>query len=448
MSEQYDLIVIGGGPGGVAAAQKAAAENKSVLVIEKEGWGGTCANRGCIPTKALLTCSKHYTNIKKFKRLGINTSEASIDFTAIKRHQQQAVKIAALGAHKTLADAQVETRFGLGKILSPQEIEYKDREGNTKTFTAKNIIIAWGAKPQILPEIELSGRILTSDGLLNLENLPGSIIIVGASVIGVEFATFFAELGVKVTLIELMERILPYEDQETAELLRQELTRLGVSIHTSANLKSLADTGSSVAAKVQTGDEQFDKTAAYALLCTGRQPLLNAEELNKLNIDYSKAGIKVDSNMMTNIAGIYAVGDVTGGMLLAHRAAAQGEVAANHICAQQPATYNENHIPSVIYSHPQIARVGNIQQSAGIQIIKSEYSANIVARMELINYGFAKAFFQDDKIIGATIVGNDAGELIVPLALAVSNEMTKTQLRNWVIPHPALGEIFAPFISG
>jgi len=151
--------------------------------------------------------------------------------------------------------------------------------------------------------------------------------------------------------------------------------------------------------------------------------------------------------MMTNIAGIYAVGDVTGGLMLAHRASQQGKVAAGHICNTDTVPYNENHIPSVVYSHPQIARVGNIQGGADIQVIKSEYSANIIARMELINHGFVKAFFQDNKIIGATVAGHNAAEFIAPLALAVSNEMTKDQLRQWVIPHPALSEIFTYLAS-
>jgi dihydrolipoamide dehydrogenase len=176
------------------------------------------------------------------------------------------------------------------------------------------------------------------------------------------------------------------------------------------------------------------------------------EELKKLGIEYTKAGIKVDKNMMTNIAGIYAVGDVTGGLMLAHRATKQGKVAAGHICGVSDYSYNERFIPSVVYSHPQIARVGCTQKQAetdglSIKITQSNYSANIIARTELMGQGFVKAFFHNDKLIGATIVGDHAAELIAPLALAVSNELTKKQLRSWIIPHPTLSEIFAPLIS-
>jgi dihydrolipoamide dehydrogenase len=288
--------------------------------------------------------------------------------------------------------------------------------------------------------------------MLNLNSLPSSIIIVGGSVIGVEFATFFAELGSKVTIVEILDTIIPLEDQECADLLRQELTRLGAALSTSTKLESLKDTGSGVAMLAQKDGKQLEISADYALLCTGRKPLLNTEELDKLGIEYTKAGIKVDSKMMTNVAGIYAVGDVTGGMMLAHRATQQAKIAAGYIYGESDFNYNENFIPSVVYSHPQIARVGYTQKRAedeglSIEVVKSQYSANIIARAELLGQGFVKAIFHQDKLIGATIVGEDAAELIAPLTLAVSNELTKKQLCNWVLPHPTLSEMFVTLFS-
>jgi dihydrolipoamide dehydrogenase len=452
MSEKYDLVVIGGGPGGLAAAELVAANKKRVLIIEKDGWGGTCTHRGCIPTKALLTCSKFYADLKKLKRMGINIAETSIDFLAIKKHQQQIVKVSALGAQKVLTDTGVEIRQGTGEILSPQEVRFTDSSGKSEILSTQNIMIAWGSVPQVLPGINLSERVLISDGILNLNLLPPSIIIVGGSFIGVEFATFFAELGVKVNLVELLEQILPNEDQETVDLLRQDLIRLGINIHTSTKLESLKDTDSGVVMQAKKNGEQLEINADYALLCTGRKSLLHTEELEKLGIEYTKAGIKIDKNMMTNVAGIYAVGDVTGGMMLAHRATQQAKVAAGHICGDSTLNYNEKFIPSVVYSHPQIARVGLMQKQAeaeglSVEVVKSSYSANIIARAELMGQGFVKAIFHQDKLIGATIVGDHAAELISPLALAVSNGLTKKQLRSWVIPHPTLSEIFVPLLG-
>ena len=451
MSEKHDLVIIGGGPGGLAAAEIAAVNKKRVLIIEKGGWGGTCTHRGCIPTKALLTCSKYYADLKKLKRVGINISSAAIDFLAMKKHQQQIVKVAALGAQKVLIDAKVETKSAMGEIISPKEVRYIDSSGESEIVSAQNIIIAWGSVPQMIPGINTSKNILTSDDILNINTLPESIIIVGGSFIGVEYATLFAELGVKVILVELLERILIYEDEEAAQFLHQELTRLGVAIHTSTKLLSLKDTDNGVVMQAQKNAEQLEMRASRALLCTGRKPLLHTEQLDKLGINYAKTGIKVDQNMMTNVPGIYAVGDVTGGMMLAHRAAQQAKVAAGHICGVSDYSYNERFIPSVVYSHPQIARVGITQKAAeaeglSVEIIKSQYSANIIARAELMSQGFVKAIFHQNKLIGATIVGDHAAELISPLALAVSNGLSKKQLRSWVIPHPTLSEIFVPLL--
>jgi dihydrolipoamide dehydrogenase len=204
--------------------------------------------------------------------------------------------------------------------------------------------------------------------------------------------------------------------------------------------------------QAQKNGEQLELNADYALLCTGRKPLLYSKELDNVGIEYTKAGIKIDENMMTNVAGIYAVGDVTGGMMLAHRATQQAKIAAEHICGDSPSIYNEDFIPSVVYSHLQIARVGLMQKQAeaeglSVEVVKSSYSANIIARAELMGQGFVKAIFHQDKLIGATIVGDHAAELISPLALAVSNGLTKKQLRSWVIPHPTLSEIFVPLLG-
>jgi dihydrolipoamide dehydrogenase len=448
MSENYDLVIIGGGPGGLTAAEIAAANKKRVLIIEKDGWGGTCTHRGCIPTKALLTCSKFYADLKKLKRLGINIDSAAFDFSAMKKHQQQIVKVAALGAQKVLADAKVEIKSGTGEIQSQKEVRFTDSSGKSEIVSAQNILIAWGSVPQIIPGINPSKNILTSDDILNINKLPETIIIVGGSFIGVEYATVFAELGVKVALVELLDRILPLEDEEAADLLHQELTRAGIAIHTSTKLVSLNDTDNVVIMQAQKNGEQLEISASCALLCTGRKPLLHTEQLDKLGIYYEKTGIKIDQNMMTNIPGIYAVGDVTGGMMLAHRASQQAKVAAGHICDVGDYSYNERFIPSVVYSHPQIARVGLTRKATEaegllVEIIKSPYAANIIARAELMSQGFVKVFFQADKIIGATIVGDHAAELISPLALAVSNNLTRKQLRSWIIPHPTLSEIFA-----
>ncbi len=450
MSDKYDLIVIGGGPGGLAAAEMAAAKNKRVLIIEKDGWGGTCTHRGCIPTKALLACSKFYTDLKKLKRIGVNVNDVSFDFAAMKKHREQIVKIAALGAQKALADAHVETKLGTGEIVSPGEVRFMDSSGQNHQLTTGSILIAWGSEPLILKDIQTAERILTSDDILGMTTLPTSMIIVGGSFIGVEYATVFAELGVKVILVELLDRILPQEDNEAAAFLNQELARLGIALHTQTALVSLKESSGGVVMQVRKNDETMEMRAGCALLCTGRKPFLLRDQLNRLGIDYTTAGIKIGADMQTNVRGVYAAGDVTGGMMLAHRASRQARVAVENLYGGSEYEYNENAIPSVVYSHPQIARVGYTQKRAEsegfkIEVVKSQYSANIIARAELMGQGFVKAVFHEDKIIGAVIVGDHAADLISPLALAVSNKMTRKQLHTWVIPHPTLSEIFSSF---
>ena len=446
MSDKYNLVVIGGGPGGHAAAECAAQLGATVAIIEKHQWGGTCSNRGCIPTKALLACSKQYTNLKKLKRLGISTGEVSFDYAAMKRHQRQMVTTSSLGAQKSLKDAGVSLISGEGKIIAPQEVEWISSEDSAHRLIADNIIIAWGSEPLLPPHIKPSGRVLTSDGFLTLETLPSSVIIVGGSVIGVEFATFLAELGVQVILVELLDRIIPNEDEDAADFLRHELTRLGVAIHTSACVTAIEETSDGVRLKATQNGQDLELTADYALICTGRKPLLRTDELDRCGIEYNQDGIIVNENQMTNKEGIYAIGDVTGGLMLAHRAIQQGKSVAWYLYGDHSITYREEAVPSVIYTHPGIARVGLTEKQADEWGLKTEtrrveYAANIMARTDLKGTGFMKATFCDDRLIGVTIAGDDAGELIASMSLAVANGMGKKELKKWIIPHPTLSEI-------
>lgn len=446
MSETYDLIIIGAGPGGHAAAEHAAKLGARVAIIEKSQWGGTCTYKGCVPTKALLACSKQFANLKKLKRLGVSPGEISVDFAAMKRHQRQMVSVSSLGVQKSLKDSRVDLKSGEGRIIAPREVEWITSQGDAQRLTADTIIIAWGSEPLLPPGIKPSGRIVTSDGFLVLETLPESVLIVGGSVIGVEFATLLAELGVKVTLVELLDRIVPHEDEEAADFLRQELTRLDIAIHTSANIETLRETSHDVSMQATHHTGPLAVTANYALICTGRKPLLYTDELRRCSIEYDQRGIVVNEKQMTTREGIYAIGDVTGGIMLAHRAMQQGRAIASYLYGDSSIMYREDAVPSVIYSHPGVARVGLTEKQAAerglkVEIKRMEYAANIIARAELKGNGFVKAVFCEDRLIGVTIAGDDAGELIASMALAVTNEMNRKELKKWIIPHPTLSEI-------
>jgi len=446
MSETFDLVVIGAGPGGHAAAEHAARGGVRVAIIEKNLWGGTCTHRGCIPTKALLACSRQYADLKRGKRMGINVGKTSFDFPAIKRHQQQAANISALGVQRSLKDAGVELKCGEGRIISPHEVQWISAEGKTNRLKAENIIIAWGSEPLLLPGVEPSERILTSDGLLALGKLPETVIIVGGSAIGLEFATFLAELDVRVSVIELMDQLLPSEDLEVASFLKQNLTGLGINIHTGAKVERFHELPDGILVTATHQSRTLELTAEYTLVCTGRKPSLATDELDQLGIQYDHRGISVDECQMTNVKGIYAIGDVTGGIMLAHRAIQQGKAVASHLYGDRQVTYKQDAVPFVVYTHPNVARCGLTEKQSKADGIETEvritqYGANIVARLELRGNGFVKALFHKDVLVGVTIVGEGACELIAPMSLAVANGMGKKELKKWTIPHPTLSEV-------
>ncbi len=461
MEERFDILVIGAGPGGHAAAVQAARQGARAAIIEQGEWGGTCTHRGCVPTKALLACSRRFSELNKIRRMGVNVADASFDYTAMKRHQEQIVNISALGVKKSLRDAGVAMIAGEGRIVSPHEVEWTAPDGARESLTTNNLIIAWGSEPALPPGVQLSARILTSDGVLALAAIPKSILIVGGSVIGVEFATFFAELGVRVTLIEMLERLLPGEEPEASLLLAQELEKMGVAVHTGMRMEAIRDTGSEVELlATQAADPRgtpragispappLEFSAELALISTGRRPSLRLEELQALGIHHDRRGIIVDSHQQTSIPGIHAIGDVTGGAMLAHRAMQQGKALAGRLLGDPQFDYCEEAVPAVAYAHPQIARVGLTEEEArrrglAIEVRRTDFAANIIARAQLLGQGFVKLVFQGERLLGATIAGDQAGELIAPLSLAIAAGLGGKELRNWIIPHPTLSELLS-----
>ncbi|HEU18374.1 MAG TPA: dihydrolipoyl dehydrogenase [Deltaproteobacteria bacterium] len=442
----YDIIVIGAGPGGHAAALEAARLGATVAVIEKEAWGGTCVHRGCIPTKALLACSKKLDDIKKFKRMGVSVGEPSFDLSAIKRHQNRMVRISSLGVRKSLEETGVELIDGEGIIASPNEVEVRQTDGSIRMATAKNIVIAWGSQPVMLPNVEFSNRIIDSDRLLAMDMLPERLIIVGGGAIGIELATIAAKLGTGVTVIELMDQLLPYEERDAAEFIADTLKRRGIDITISTSVESIEESDSEVRVRAVRKGSILEFAADYALICIGRRPVLRSAELEKLAIWYDQKGIKINNHCMTSVRSIYAVGDVTGGILLAHRAAAQGRAVAGHLFGDGSITWSDDFIPAVVYTHPALARVGFTEELArkqerSVEVRTVEYGSNIIARTEIMGNGFIKMIFEQGRLIGVTIVGDHAADLIASMALAVGNKMTKGQLRNWVLPHPTLSEL-------
>lgn len=445
--ETFDLIVIGGGPGGHAAAEEAALLGARVAILERSGWGGTCTHRGCIPTKALLACSRARGVLKKAGRLGVKVPDVPLDPAAARRHMGQMVRISALGAHQLLRDAGADCRTGTGVLRAPGEVEWTAADGTTALLSAPSVVLAWGSEPALPPGIKLSSRILTSDGFLQREDLPGSALILGGSFIGVEFATFLAEAGCRVTLAEALERILPLEDDDVSAFIGRELARLGVTLHTSAPALSIREQDRGIRAALSGPAGPLDLEAEAALVCTGRKPFLEGDQLDRLGIAYDGRGIRVDERLETTCQGVFAVGDVTGGVMLAHRAASQGRALASRLFGDGSLRHDDAVVPSVVYTHPPAARVGLTERQAAerglaVRVARSDYGANILARIELATPGFAKAVFLGDRLAGAAIAGDGAGELIAPLVLAVQAGLDRAALRNWILPHPGYSEVF------
>ncbi len=446
MTEHYDLIVIGSGPGGHEAAVKAGELGARVAIIEKGELGGTCTNVGCIPTKALLACSKKFAELPKLKRMGISVENPSFDFSAIKRHQASAVKIGRLGVQQILSEAQVDIVKGEGHIVAPGKVEVTAADGTKLVLEGKNILIAWGSVVSLLPGFELSERVITSDGFLGLSALPESMIIIGGGVIGVEFATFLSELGCQVTVVEFLPQILPYEDAETASFIQAEMEKHGVTFHTATKVQFITDTGTGVTAVALGPAGEVRLEAAYALMCVGRKPLLFEEELTALGVAFDKRGIQTDMRQESSVTGVYAIGDVTGGVLLAHRASKQGKALASRLFGDGAVTFSEQSVPSVVYTHPNVARVGLTEKQAAeqglaVELRRFDYGANALARAELMGNGFVKLLFSDSILIGATIVGAQASELIALLGFVVANHLGKKELDSFILAHPTLSEV-------
>jgi dihydrolipoamide dehydrogenase len=447
MSERYDAVIIGGGPGGQAMAVHAARYGARVAIIESKGWGGTCTHRGCVPTKALLTCSHQYAVLSRLKRLGVSVAGASFDFTAVKKHQAQLVRTSALGAEKQIKEAGIDRFLGLASISSPEEIRYIAADGTENHLETAKIVIAWGSEPQLPPGIVLSGRVLTSDGMLARDTLPGRVIIIGGSVIGVEFATFLAELGVQVAIVELLDRLVPTEEKDLSDFVAQLMNRLGVAVHTATRMKRIAEIPEGV--EVETESEHktlLTLKADIVLVCTGRKPSLRESELQALGIAYDRGGIQVDGKQITTCGNVFAIGDVTGGMMLAHRAAQQGKALASRLFGDGSVSCGDETVPAVIYTHPNVARVGVTEAEAArrgmdIEVVRSDYGANIMARAELEGQGFAKLLFHQGRLCGASIAGEQAGNLIAALSLAVKAGVTLPAWKSWILPHPTMAEV-------
>ena len=444
MSE-YDVIILGGGPGGYVAAIKAAQLGAKVAVVEKDRLGGVCLNWGCIPTKTLLKTAKLYKDIaraEEFGIMGIDQSQVKVDWTKMIERKDKIVNQLTSGIYMLFKKNKIDLYEGKGTILNKNEIEV-----NGKSIKGKNMIIAIGAgdsSPPIegLDHMVKLGKIINSKGALQLEEIPKDLVIVGGGVIAVEFATLFNALGSNVTLIQRSKQILSGTESEMALTLQRQLKKDGVNILTSTNLKSFTEEGVVIEHK---GKEKILKGDKY-LVSLGVKPDLSQMKNLDLQLD-EKGFIKTDDTTSTNIKGVYAIGDLNGKYALAHVASAEGIVAAENIVGQE-SKVNYNIIPAAVYTFPELASVGMTEEEAmekghDITVSKFPLSANGKALADGETTGFVKIISDNvyGEILGTHIMASHATEMIAEAIVAMQLEGTVYDIAKAIHPHPSLSEI-------
>lgn len=445
---EKDIVVIGGGPGGYVAAIRAAQLGGKVTLIEKEELGGTCLNWGCIPTKALLRGVEILQWLRSGEDFGIQAKDATLDFSKLSARKDRVVKGLVSGVGGLMRANGVEVIKGKAKFIGPLKLEVISESQARMEIQARRIIIATGSLSADLP-IPGAGhpRVLDSQGILQLSQVPPSLVVIGAGPIGLEFGSIFAALGSKVTILEMMPQILPNEDPEIAQALEKILKGMKLEILTNAQVAEIregAEERLAVLAKTQGGDRTFE--GAYVLVAAGRKPNVEGLGLENLALRSSKKGIEVNEKMETHLPHHFAIGDVTGKWLLAHFASAQGEVAAENALGRE-ASLDSRVVPRCVYTLPEVAAVGMTEKEAReagyeLKIGRFPFAASGKAMVLGERNGFVKivADAKYDEILGVHIFGPHATDLIGEAVLAMQLEGTAGDIARAIHPHPTLTE--------
>lgn len=444
----YQLAIIGGGPAGYTAAEVAGKAGLNVILFEKRSLGGVCLNEGCIPTKTLLYSAKTYDAARHAKSYAVNVPEASFDLPKIIARKQKVVRKLVLGIKGKLAAHGVTVVNGEATVVDKNHVRCGE-----ETYGCDNLLLCTGSDTFVpsIPGLDTISYWTHRDALDNKE-LPASLAIIGGGVIGMEFAAFFCSLGVKVTVIEMMNEILGGMDRELSGLLRAEYAKRGITFLLGAKVVSVAsvDEGAQVCVSYEAADGTPGSVVAQRLLMSvGRRPVTKGFGLENLDLAKTERGqLIVDERMQTSLPGVYACGDLTGFSLLAHTAVREAEVAVHAILGQED-TMSYRAIPGVVYTNPEIAGVGATEEALQkqgvayrVQKLPMAYSGRFVAENEGVN-GVCKLLLgEDDRVLGAHVLGNPASEIIVAAGMAIELGLTAKEWKRVVFPHPTVGEIF------
>jgi dihydrolipoamide dehydrogenase len=453
MAEQYDLCVIGGGPGGYVAALRASQLGARVVLVEQGELGGVCLNVGCIPTKALLRSAEVYDTVHHAKEFGVVVEGDVVpDWAAIQKRKERVVRLHTRGVASLLKKAQVAVVAGRGRLAGKGESAFVievEQESGVERLAAAKVIVATGARPVYLPlpGFDLPG-VLDSTGTLGLESLPERMLIVGGGVIGCEFAAVLSTFGVQVTIVEMLDRLLPMMDADVSAEIARRFKRLKIESFLSSRANAIAESGTGLAVSVTTPEGDREITVDKVLVSVGRRSNVENIGLEEVGVRVER-GIPVDERMETNVPGLYAIGDVTARWWLAHVASKEGVVAAENACGHA-AKVDYRSVPACVFTSPEIASVGLTEEQAreqGYDVLTGvfPFAANAKASVYGERQGFVKVVSESryGELLGVHIVGPHASDLILEGGLALSMEATLDEIDASIHAHPTLGETIA-----
>ncbi|ERN52998.1 dihydrolipoyl dehydrogenase [Alkalihalophilus marmarensis] len=458
MAEEYDLVILGAGTGGYVAAIRAAQHGLKVAVVEKEKLGGTCLHKGCIPSKALLRSAEVFETAKRADDFGVQTGEVSLDFTKVQKRKESIVDQLHRGVQHLMKKGKIDVFEGTGRILGPSifsptpgtiSVEMANGDENMMLIP-QNVIVATGSSPRTLPGLEVDGtHVLTSDEALQLETLPASILIVGGGVIGIEWASMLHDFGVDVTVIEYGPQILPTEDKDISKEAAKILKKKGINIVT--NAKVIADTiekGDSVSIKADINGKEETFTAEKLLVSVGRTANVKDIGLENTDIQVENGVISVNEFYQTKESHIYAIGDVIGGLQLAHVASHEGIIAVDHIARKNPDPIDYDTVSKCIYSHPEMASVGTTEEEAkkrGHNVKIGQFPFKAIGKALVFGEtdGFVKiiADADNDDVLGVHMIGPHVTDMISEAALAKVLDAAHFEVAHTIHPHPTLSEV-------
>ncbi len=456
MSQHFDVLVLGAGPGGYVAAIRASQLGLKVGVVEKKYWGGVCLNVGCIPSKALLRNAELSHILQHEKDVFGIEGDATMKFGPTHARSRSVSDSIVKGVHFLMKKNKITEIHGWGTLTGDKSIDVADDNGNVESYTCDNLIIATGATTRLIPGTELSERVVTYEEQILTDQLPGSIVIAGSGAIGVEFAYVMKNFGVDVTIVEFLDRMVPTEDAEISKELLKHYKKLGVNVMLSTKVESIDDSGDKVKVTVSKNGEQQVVETDKVLQAIGFAPRLEGYGLENTGVKTTERGaIAVDERGRTNIDGVYAIGDVTGKLMLAHTAEAMGIVAAETMAGAETMEIEFDMIPRATYCQPQVASFGYSEEQAkekgyDVKVAKFPFSANGKAKGLGDTTGFVKivADAKYNEIIGAHMIGPDVTELLPALTLAQRWDLTADEVARNVFAHPTLSEAVKEAIEG